>query len=110
MRPPGGRRPKITHPRKDPMMYSPRWKTIAALSAVGVLALAGCADKASSGSAGSTASSSASAGPAGSASGSAPAGSAAGSAPAVSSTPDLTIMVGGMSKQIYLPYMLAKQL
>jgi NitT/TauT family transport system substrate-binding protein len=98
------------------MMYSPRWKTIAALSAIGALALAGCADNASSGSAGSTTSSSASAGSAagsaaaGSAAGSAPAGSAAASAPSVSSTPDLTIMVGGMSKQIYLPYMLAKQL
>jgi NitT/TauT family transport system substrate-binding protein len=109
-------------------MMFPRWKRIAVLTTVGSLALAGCADKATSGGAPAAASTgsstpaaagSAAAGasaPSGSskagssAAGSSTAGSPAGSAPSVSATADLTIMVGGMSKQIYLPYMLAKQL
>jgi NitT/TauT family transport system substrate-binding protein len=66
-------------------MSTSLWKTLAAVAAVGSLALAGCANNNTGG--GSTA------------------GSGSGSGPA-----DLTIMVGGMSKQIYLPYMLAQQL
>ncbi|SDP37886.1 NitT/TauT family transport system substrate-binding protein [Nakamurella panacisegetis] len=88
-------------------MSSPRWKLLLALTAVGALTVTGCATKSTSSAAAAPASS-----PAG-ASGAAPAGSSAAavaSAPGVSSSPDLTIMVGGMSKQIYLPYMLAKQL
>ncbi len=54
------------------------------------MATAGCANNASSGGATSTA------------------GGAAGSIAA--GAPQVTIMVGGLSKQIYLPYMLAKQL
>ena len=97
-------------------MNSTRWRTVAALAAVGTLTLAGCANNATGGggaaqtpvAGGSADAGSGSAGGSDSAGGS---GSAAGSGgPAVSSTPDLTIMVGGMSKQIYLPYMLAKQL
>ncbi|MCW2625967.1 ABC transporter substrate-binding protein, partial [Mycobacterium sp.] len=67
-------------------MSSSRWKALAVVATVGTLALAGCANN-NTGAGGSTA------------------GSAAGSG-----SPDLTIMVGGMSKQIYLPYMLAQQL
>lgn len=84
-------------------MYSSRCNLAIALAAVGAITLTGCADKASTGTAPSAASSTGSA--------AAPAaGSGSAGAPAVSGTPDLTIMVGGMSKQIYLPYMLAKQL
>jgi NitT/TauT family transport system substrate-binding protein len=82
------------------MMYFPRWKKVAIIATVGSLSLAGCANNAT----GNTTAASTS-----SAAGSVPA--AAGSAPAASgSDAGLTIMVGGMSKQIYLPYMLAKQL
>ncbi|MET3803124.1 NitT/TauT family transport system substrate-binding protein [Nakamurella sp. UYEF19] len=79
-------------------MSSPRWKSLIVLATVGTLTITGCATK----SAGTPAA-------AGDSSTSSKAGSGAKSAN-VSSTPDLTIMVGGMSKQIYLPYMLAKQL
>jgi NitT/TauT family transport system substrate-binding protein len=66
-------------------MSPSRWKALALVATVGSLVLAGCANNATGG--GTTA------------------GSAAGAG-----TPDLTIMIGGMSKQIYLPYMLAQQL
>ena len=88
-------------------MYHSQLKVAVALAAIGAIALAGCANKASTATAPATSTSSAAtAGSAQPADGSTPSGSA----PSVSSTPDLTIMVGGMSKQIYLPYMLAKQL
>ncbi len=83
-------------------MYSARWKTLAVLAVAGTLGIAGCANNANN------ANTAANAANGSTASGSESATS--GSAPAVSSSPDLTIMVGGMSKQIYLPYMLAKQL
>jgi NitT/TauT family transport system substrate-binding protein len=67
-------------------MFSSRWKALAVVATVATVALAGCANNATSG-------------------GGSTAGSASGSG-----SPDLTIMVGGMSKQIYLPYMLAQQL
>jgi NitT/TauT family transport system substrate-binding protein len=56
-----------------------------ALAASAMLALTGCANKATSGSSGST-------------------------AKAAAGSPSVTIMVGGLSKQIYLPYMLAQEL
>jgi len=74
-------------------MSSPRWKTLTIAVAVGSLALAGCANNATGGAA----------------AGGGATGSAAGVA-AGTGTPDLTIMIGGMSKQIYLPYTLAQQL
>jgi NitT/TauT family transport system substrate-binding protein len=77
-------------------MSLPVVKALAIAAAVGSLALAGCANNASgSGAAGAGRSGAAGATP----------GVAAGTG-----TPDLTIMIGGMSKQIYLPYMLAQQL
>ncbi len=87
-------------------MSSPRWKTTVALAVIGAIGLTGCANKATTSTAPATSTSSADAGSAPPAGGSA----AAATAPSVSSTPDLTIMVGGLSKQIYLPYMLAQQL
>lgn len=89
---------------------------LAALAAAGTLVVAGCANNATGGggaqrpaAAGGTAV--AGSGPAAGSGPGAGSGPAAGSSgPAVSGSPDLTIMVGGMSKQIYLPYMLAKQL
>jgi NitT/TauT family transport system substrate-binding protein len=66
-------------------MQRKRLIATAAIAVSATVALAACSSKASSNSAGSG--------------GSAPAGS-----------PKVTIMVGGLSKQIYLPYMLAKQL
>jgi NitT/TauT family transport system substrate-binding protein len=57
----------------------------AALAVSALVALTGCANKATTGSTGSTAT-------------------------AASGSPTVTIMVGGLSKQIYLPYMLAQSL
>ena len=89
-------------------MYSTRRKALAVLATVGALSVAGCANNATTGSAGSSNSSASTSSAAGSGSAG---GSTATSSPSASSgSPDLTIMVGGMSKQIYLPYMLAKQL
>jgi NitT/TauT family transport system substrate-binding protein len=73
------------------MMSSARWKALTIVAVVGSLALAGCANNATGG--------------ANNATGGSTAGVAAGTG-----TPDLTIMIGGMSKQIYLPYTLAQQL
>ena len=72
-------------------MSSPRWKTLAIAAVVGSLALAGCANNATGNSAGGATDST-------------------GTAAAGTGTPDLTIMIGGMSKTIYLPYTLAQQL
>ena len=72
-------------------MSSPRWKTLAIAAVVVSLALAGCANNATGNSAGGATDST-------------------GTAAAGTGTPDLTIMIGGMSKTIYLPYTLAQQL
>jgi NitT/TauT family transport system substrate-binding protein len=56
-----------------------------ALTAAGTVAMAGCANKASG-------------------------GKASGSTHVNANNPTVTVMVGGLSKQIYLPYMLAKRL
>ncbi|MCW2493167.1 MAG: transporter substrate-binding protein [Frankiales bacterium] len=65
--------------------FSKHLCTATAVTAAAVLALSGCANKATTGSSGSTAKASA-------------------------GSPSVTIMVGGLSKQIYLPYMLAQSL
>ena len=85
-------------------MYSSRLKVATLTAAAACLALAGCANNVAGGATSSASSSS----PAGSV----PSGSSApsGSTAAPGSGGSLKIMVGGMSKQIYLPYMLAKQL
>ena len=66
-------------------MPVPRLFAGTAIAAAAVLAISGCANKATSGSSGSA-------------------------VKAAAGSPSVTIMVGGLSKQIYLPYMLAQDL
>jgi len=78
--------------RKESSVNTRITGTAVTLAAVAALALSGCSSKASKTTA-----------PAG--------GSSGGSTQAAATgTPSLTVMVGGLSKQIYLPYMLAQRL
>ena len=86
-----------------------RFITAMAVAAAATTAISGCSSKASQTNASAGSSSGGSSSAAGTSGAAAGSGGSSSSA-ATGAEPRLTVMVGGLSKQIYLPYMLTKQL